>query len=108
MDYNQIIEWLLDKVTSISDAALGSFVYFLYGQVYQKKSIKKGALALFAGTVFAMYISPEVVEHIHIKIEVASFLCGLIGMRITEALIEQDYTSIIADKISSNKNVKNK
>lgn len=103
MDYNQIIEWLLDKVTSISDAALGSFIYFLYGQVYQKKSIKKGAVALFAGTVFAMYISPEVVEHIHIKIEVSSFLCGLIGMRITEALIEQDYKEIIGNKFGLKK-----
>lgn len=106
MNFNDFLEWLEHSIKGIKDAAIGSFVYFLYGQVYQKKKIKEGIASFFMGTVFALYLSPVVQEIAPLKIQTLSFIVGLIGMRLTEALIDQDYKQFISEKLGLKKKEK--
>lgn len=102
MTWHDFIIWLSEKAQKLGDlkdAASGSLVYFLYGYFFQKKSIGKGIVSFFIGTLFAMYVSPQVVLWLNLNVNFSSFVLGLLGMRLTEAIINQDYKKIIGDKI---------
>lgn len=94
---SDIYHWIIEKFYELKDAAIGSFVYFLYGHFYQRKDIYRGLAAFFIGTVFALYLSPLFQSWTGWSINVVSFLTGLLGMRLTEALVNQDYKRIIGN-----------
>jgi len=101
MTIEQIIDYLGTKFNDMKDAGAGSLVYFLYGQVFQKKHIYKGVVTFITGTLFAMYVAPQVVLWTNLNQNFAAFVLGLLGMRLTEALINQDYKEILTNKINS-------
>lgn len=108
MNYHEILDWLVQKFHDLKDAALGSFVYFLYGHFYQRKDLYRGLAAFFIGTIFAIYLSPLFQYWTGLSIQVVSFLTGLLGMRLTEALVNQDYKGILKGNINFlNKNKNN-
>lgn len=100
MTIEQVIEYLGNKFHDMKDAGAGSLVYFMYGQVFQKKHIYKGLVTFVIGTIFAMYVAPQVVLWLNLNQNFAAFVLGLLGMRLTEALINQDYREIIKNRIT--------
>lgn len=109
MTLQDVIDSILMRFNEIKDVASGSFVYFLYGQVFHKKHIGKGLASFTIGTIFAMYVAPQV----HLWFETfnynfITFVTGLLGMRITEVLIELDYRSFLTKKINQILGIKDK
>lgn len=102
MNYHEILDWIINKFHDLKDAALGSFIYFLYGHFYQRRDLYKGLIAFFIGTVFALYLSPLFQSWTGWSINVVSFLTGLLGMRLTEAIVNQDYKTLIKSKLNQN------
>jgi len=101
MTLDQVIEYLGNRFHDIKDAGAGSFVYFIYGHVFQKKQIYKGLATFVIGTMFAMYVAPQVVLWLNLNQNFAAFVLGLLGMRLTEALLYQDYREILRGIINS-------
>jgi len=99
MGLHEFLEWILGKAQDLKDAAFGSFVYFLYGHFYQRKDIYRGLAAFFIGTIFAVYVSPLFQSWTGWSVQIVSFLTGLLGMRLTEAIINQDYKGVLKEKI---------
>ncbi len=104
MTLDQILEYLGNKFHDMKDAGAGSLVYFMYGQVFQKKQIYKGLVTFVIGTMFAMYVAPQVVLWLNLNQNFAAFVLGLLGMRLTEALLYQDYREIVRNIINSKTN----
>lgn len=89
------------RFNELKDVASGSFVYFLYGQVFHKKHLGKGLTSFIIGTIFAIYVAPQV--HLWFSTfnyNFITFVTGLLGMRITEILIELDYKNMLTKKIN--------
>jgi len=99
MGLHELLEWANSKIYELKDAAFGSFVYFLYGHFYQRRDIYKGLAAFFIGTIFAVYVSPLFQSWTGWSVQIVSFLTGLLGMRLTEAIINQDYKGVLKEKI---------
>lgn len=95
MNYQDIMDWILHKFHDLKDAMMGSFLYFLYGHFFQNKNLMKGIVSFFIGTVFAIYVSPLFQNWLDWSVQLVSFLTGLLGMRLTEAIVNQDYKNII-------------
>lgn len=95
MNYHDILDWFSHKINDLKDAALGAFLYFLYGHFYQNKNLYKGVSAFFIGTIFAIYLAPVFQGFTGIDIKPVSFLTGLLGMRLTEAVVDQDYKGFL-------------
>ena len=93
--------WISERLHDFKDALTGSFVYFLYGQIYEKQSLIKGICSFFIGALFAMYLAPEITRMVQWNISVVSFLTGFFGMRITEALVNLDIKSVIHSKFNT-------
>lgn len=104
MTLDQILEYLGNRFHDMKDAGAGSLVYFMYGQVFQKKQIYKGLVTFVIGTMFAMYVAPQVVLWLNLNQNFAAFVLGLLGMRLTEALLYQDYREIVRNIINSKTN----
>lgn len=95
MILQEILHWLHEKWMFIKDAAIGSMVYFVYGQFFQRKNFLKGLVAFFIGTVVAVYFTPQVhVWFDSINENLISFVAGLFGMRIAEFLLNKDFNEI--------------
>jgi hypothetical protein len=99
MGLHELLEWANSKIYELKDAAFGSFVYFLYGHFYQRRDIYKGLAAFFIGTIFAVYVSPLFQSWTGWSVQIVSFLTGLLGMRLTQAIINQDYKGVLKEKI---------
>jgi hypothetical protein len=104
MTLDQVLEYLGNKFHDMKDAGAGSLVYFMYGQVFQKKQIYKGLVTFVIGTMFAMYVAPQVVLWLNLNQNFAAFVLGLLGMRLTEALLYQDYREILRGILNSKTN----
>jgi hypothetical protein len=104
MTLDQVLEYLGNRFHDMKDAGAGSLVYFMYGQVFQKKQIYKGLVTFVIGTMFAMYVAPQVVLWLNLNQNFAAFVLGLLGMRLTEALLYQDYREILRGIINSKTN----
>jgi hypothetical protein len=97
------MKWLSDNGHSIKDAAVGSAVYFLYTHFIQKKqNIIANIVGFFSGTVFSIYVSPQV-QKIWATVDpnFISFIIGLLGMKLIQALIEINYQRAIEKKLNA-------
>lgn len=83
-----MIEKIVLLYHEFKDAIMGSLVYFLYGRFFLKIDWRKGVISFFIGTVFAVYTSPVISNWLGWNISAVSFMVGLLGMKITEALID--------------------
>lgn len=109
MNIHDIFYGIIMKLEEVKDAAAGSFVYFLYGIVFHKRNVFKGLASFLIGTIFAMYVSPQIfmwVPSFHYNFVV--FITGLLGMKLTEVLIEFNYKVIIRKKINQMLDIKEK
>lgn len=95
MSVQDLIHWFVNKFHDLKHAMIGSLVYFLYIYFIEKKHIKEALVSFFVGTVFAIYLSPVFSGWTGLEIEVTSFLTGVLGMKLTEALLKLDYKSIL-------------
>jgi len=96
MTFQDILHWIVDRFNDLKDAAIGSFLYFLYGHYYHKKKLYEGIISFFIGTVFAVYTSPVIQTLTGLEIKVVSFAMGLMGMRFTESLFQIDIKDILS------------
>lgn len=102
MSLEEFLASVDQKISGIKDAGAGALVYFLYGQFFQKKTPTKGIVAFIIGTLFAMYVSPEMTKLFNLNPQFTSFITGLLGMRLTESLINQDYQEFFKSLLTKN------
>lgn len=89
------------RFNELKDVASGSFVYFLYGQVFYKKNIWKGLAAFLIGTICAMYMAPQIYTWFpNLNYNFVVFITGLLGMNITESLVSINYKELLTKKIN--------
>jgi len=94
-------EDFVHKCEALKDASAGSLIYFLYGHFFQQKDLYKGIISFFIGTLFAIYVSPQVVIWTHFNTNFISFVLGLLGMKLTESILQQNYKKILEKKLNS-------
>ncbi len=100
MLFQNFLEWVADRLIECKDAAIGSLIYFAYGHFFLKKPVVKGVVSFFIGTIVAVYVTSQVVSWFpNMNMNFVSFTLGLIGMKLTEALINQDFKKIISNKL---------
>lgn len=101
MTLDELITNAVMKLHDFKDAAAGSFVYFLYGQVFHKKNIWKGLTSFLIGTICAMYIAPQIYTWFpNLNYNFVVFITGLLGMNITESLVSINYKELLTKKIN--------
>lgn len=109
MTLDELLTSAIKSLESMKDAAAGSFVYFLYGQVFHKKNIWKGLTSFLIGTICAMYIAPQISNWFPtLNYNFVVFITGLLGMKITEVLIDLDYKYILTKKINQTLDIDDK
>jgi hypothetical protein len=87
--------WIAIHGRDLLDAASGSFLYFMYGVTYKKQDYKKGLIGFLIGTVFAMYVSPQVIEVVTwANHNFVVWMTGLMAMRLTQVALELDLKAI--------------
>ena len=94
--YDHVIYTLYD----LKDSAIGSGIYFMYGYFFKKTDFWKGFIAFIIGTITAQYLSPEVLKLLpSFSLSFISFICGLLGMRIAQFIMEHEGWKKAIDKI---------
>jgi len=97
----EFLQWIFDGLHGIKDALMGSLIYSLYSHFHLKKTLWKNVMAFFTGTVFSIYLTPQVVYFFPTFNEsLAAFLCGLLGMKGVELTIEFNYEELLERIIS--------
>lgn len=100
MLFQHFLEWAVDRLRECKDAAIGSLLYFTYGHFFLKKPVVKGVVSFFIGTIFAVYVTAQVITWFpNMNVNFVSFTLGLIGMKLMEAILNQDFKSILTKKI---------
>lgn len=91
-------ESFTEALHDMRDSAIGSGVYFLYGVFIRKTNFWKGFVGFVIGTITAQYLSPEVFKLLpNFSLSFISFVCGFVGMKITEAVIELNFKTKLKD-----------
>lgn len=103
MGFEDFLQWINEKLMPLKDAAIGSFLYFLYGIVYDKRNLWQGLTSFFTGLTFAAYFTDPAfytlssfgIKFLALDKEVVAFIVGLLGMRFVEALFAVDFKALI-------------
>ncbi len=84
-------EHFLENYHSLRDYALGAGVYFVYSMFYKRTKFWKGFVSFLMGTVTAQFLGPEICKIFpSLGVPFISFVCGLLGMRIAEFIMNND------------------
>lgn len=99
------IRSVVDFIAAIQDFVApftGSMVYFLHSVFYRKTTLIKASVSLFIGGVVSIYVSPQVIATWPwVNRDCTSFIIGMLGMRITEVLLEYDIKALFATLVQS-------
>lgn len=101
------MKWFVDNGHSVKDAAIGSAVYLMYTHFIQKKkNIVINIIGFFSGTLFSVYVSPQI-QSLWPEADpnFISFIIGLLGMKLIQALIEINYQRVIEKKLNDNEDI---
>lgn len=94
-------EWVVIHGRDLWDSACGAFVYFIYGLSFKKQNWRRGLVSFVIGTLFAMYVAPQICESIAwLNHNFVVFVTGLMGMRFTETLLDLDLKTLIQSLLS--------
>lgn len=93
---SEFIQWILEGLHGIKDAIMGSLIFSLYSFFYLKRTFLKSVLSFFTGTVFSIYLTPQIVYFFpNINSGLIGFLSGMLGMTMVELAVKYNYEELI-------------
>lgn len=91
--------WLIENFREVGHALAGSFVYLLYGVRAKRMDWRKALPTFIIGAAFAVYASRQMCAMWPVlDRSFAGFFFGLMGLRLTEFILNYDL-KIVADAI---------
>jgi hypothetical protein len=86
----------------IFDAAMGAFVYVVYGVMYKKHTIPKAVASFSVGVISAMYAAPQIADLMEwANRNLIVFMCGMTGMRVVDALASVEFKAFLQTWVDS-------
>lgn len=92
----RMYDFLLKYGRDIFDAAMGAFVYVVYGVMYKKHTWTKAAASFSVGVISAMYAAPQIADMMTwANRNLIVFMCGMSGMRAVDALASVEFKAVL-------------